>query len=239
VLSLAASLSAPAALAQTPGTAPPAPPIVVELFTSQGCSSCPPSDRYLGELAKRPDLLPLSLHVDYWDYIGWKDPFAAPIFTERQRGYARALKQRYVYTPEMVVGGLTHDPGSDPAKVTRMLRQAANHPGPRVNPALVRAAGNGVSVTLPGTQLPGACDVWLVTFDHQHRTSVARGENKGKTLLNHNVVRSLEKLATWGGEAVTWSVSADRIGQADAVAVIVQQADHGPVVGAARLNRSN
>ncbi|HJQ56260.1 MAG TPA: DUF1223 domain-containing protein [Vineibacter sp.] len=232
-------MAAGSVCAQTPGSVAPSPPTVVELFTSQGCSSCPPSDRHLGELAKRSDILPLSLHVDYWDYIGWKDPFASLVFTERQRAYARALKQRYVYTPEMVVGGLAHDPGSDPAKIARMLRQASSHPGPRVLPALVRAAGNGVAVSLPETRISEECDVWLVTFDHQHKTVVARGENKGATLINHNVVRSLEKLATWKGEAASWTVPGERIARGEAVAVIVQHAAQGPVIGAARLDRRN
>lgn len=223
--------------AQTTGPLAASPPIVVELFTSQGCSSCPASDRQLGELAKRPDVLPLSLHVDYWDYIGWKDPYASPVNTERQRQYARSLKQRYVYTPEMVVGGMTHDPGSEPAKVTRMLRMAADRSGPRVTPVLTRAAGNSVAVTVPETRLSGACDIWLLTFDGQHRTAVARGENKGATLINHNVVRSLDKLATWNGEAASWTVPPERVSQGESVAVIVQQASQGPIVGAARLDR--
>ncbi|MCW5745070.1 MAG: DUF1223 domain-containing protein [Alphaproteobacteria bacterium] len=234
VFATAASLGAMQAAAQPAG---PKPPIVVELFTSQGCSSCPPADRQLGELAKRSDVLPLSLHVDYWDYIGWKDPFATPANTERQRGYAHTLKQRYVYTPEMVVDGMTHDPGSEPAKVARMLRMAADRAGPRVSPTLAPGADNGLAVTMPPTTLSAACDVWLVTFDYQHRTSVPRGENRGATLTNYNVVRSLEKLATWNGEAASWTVAADRVGHGDAVAVIVQEHSQGPIIGAARFDR--
>jgi hypothetical protein len=238
-LHIAAFTGSAGAAAQTAGSGVPSPasPTVVELFTSQGCSSCPPSDQQLGELAKRSDLLPLSLHVDYWDYIGWKDPFASPVNTERQRGYARSLKQRYVYTPEMVVGGLVHDPGYDQAKVGKMLRMAAERSGPRAHPALARAAGNGIAVTLPETHLTTPCDVWLVTFDRQHRTDVARGENKGATLVNHNVVRSLEKLATWNGEAARWTVPAERVGLGQSVAVVVQQASFGPIIGASRLDR--
>lgn len=234
--SLAAMLNAGDAAAQLAANV--SPPAVVELFTSQGCSSCPASDRQLGELAKRPDVLALSLHVDYWDYIGWKDPFATPANTERQRAYARALRQRYVYTPEMVFGGLAHDPGYDPAKIARMLRKVADHPGPRVSPTLTQAAGNGLAVAMPETRLTEPCDVWLVTFDRQHQTKVARGENKGAMLTNYNVVRSLEKLATWNGETASWNVPAERIGTGQAIAVIVQQASHGRIIGAARLDRN-
>jgi hypothetical protein len=217
-------------------TAPSAPLVVVELFTSQGCSSCPASDQQLGELAKRPDVLALSLHVDYWDYIGWKDPFASPASTERQRGYARSLKQRYVYTPEMVFGGIAHDPGYEPAKIARLLRKVLDHAGPRVTPALTRAADKSVTISIPEARMPGPCDVWLVTFDRQHQTKVKRGENQGTLLTNYNVVRSIEKLDTWDGDAESWTVRADRLAAGEAVAVIVQQAAHGRIIGAARLD---
>lgn len=234
-LSLVAAYGAQtAAVAQSQATRPP---IVVELFTSQGCSSCPAADRQLGELTKRPDLLPLSLHVDYWDYIGWKDPFASPANTERQRGYARALRQRYVYTPEMVVSGMVHDPGYDTAKVGKMLRMAADRAGPRVSPVLARQAGNAIAVSVPETRLTAPCDVWLVTFDRRHNTAVRRGENKGTTVVNHNVVRSFEKLGTWNGEAASWIVPAERVRDAQSVAVLVQQMSFGPIIGAARMDQ--
>ncbi|HEX2890023.1 DUF1223 domain-containing protein [Vineibacter terrae] len=236
-LHIAAFAGSAGAAAQTASPAASASPIVVELFTSQGCSSCPPSDQQLGELAKRSDLLPLSLHVDYWDYIGWKDPFASPVNTERQRGYARALKQRYIYTPEMVVGGLAHDPGYDQAKIGKMLRMATERSGPRALPTMARATGNGITITIPETRLTVACDVWLVTFDRQRRTEVARGENKGVTLVNHNVVRSFEKLGTWNGDAARWTVPAERVGPGQSLAVVVQQASFGPIIGATRLDR--
>ncbi|MBL8674514.1 MAG: DUF1223 domain-containing protein [Rhodospirillales bacterium] len=208
---------------------------MVELFTSQGCSSCPPADRNLGELARRQGVLALSFHVDYWDYIGWKDPFASAAFTERQRGYAKSLKQRYVYTPEMVVGGLAHNSGRDLKKVELLLRAADERDGRRARPALARA-GDGVAVSLPATPGVEGCDVWLVTFDARHSTQVARGENGGATLVNHNVVRSIERLAAWRGEAAAWTVPAARL-PASGVAVLVQMADFGPMVGAARLDR--
>src|SRR5277367_5521376 len=96
-------------------------PVVVELFTSQGCNSCPPADAYLGELAKRPDVLALSLHVDYWDYIGWRDPFAQHAFTLRQRDYSHALSERYVYTPQMVINGQLQGVGSQRGDIERLI----------------------------------------------------------------------------------------------------------------------
>src|SRR5690606_23996855 len=99
-------------------------PVVVELFTSQGCSSCPPADRFLGELAARPGVIALGLHVDYWDYIGWKDPYARRAHTERQRDYSRTLNQRYVYTPQMVINGAFQAIGSDRAAVDGLIEEA-------------------------------------------------------------------------------------------------------------------
>src|ERR1700761_1429646 len=111
-------------------------PWAVELFTSQGCSSCPPADAQLGKLCDRPDIVALSFHVDYWDYIGWKDPYANRAMTDRQRAYARVLRQRYVYTPEMVVDGVTHEPGVTRASIDEML-MAAQHQSPqRATPRL-------------------------------------------------------------------------------------------------------
>lgn len=225
--------------AQSAQAAEPLPnaPIVVELFTSQGCSSCPPADRLLGELSRRPDVLTLSVHVDYWDYIGWKDPFATAATTARQHGYAQSLKQRYLYTPEMVFGGVVHDPGTSARRVEKMLRQAAERPGPRVQPVLSALTAGRALIELPQTANVPAADLWLLSVDPRHVTAVGRGENRGATLTNFNVVRSIEKFATWSGKAARWTVSADRLGPGAAMVVLVQVAEHGPIVGAARMDR--
>src|SRR5438874_4449470 len=130
-------------------------PWLVELFTSQGCSSCPPSDAYLGNLARRQDIVALSFHVDYWDYIGWKDAFATRTTTDRQRAYARVLKQRYVYTPEMVVEGIGHDTGRERSGIERLLAQAQRHPTARATPELSRTAGGALTVKLAAFPLEG------------------------------------------------------------------------------------
>lgn len=211
---------------------------VVELFTSQGCSSCPPADANLGILARRPELLALSFHVDYWDHIGWKDPFASPAFTERQRAYAKSLRQRYVYTPETVVHGMAHDPGTDAAKVERMLAEAKRAAQLRLDPSLVRRPDGGlvVAVEAAPSGLAGPVEIWLATFDRTHVTQVARGENRGKSLTNHNVVRSIERLALWDGRPASWPVEARRIAPGRSVAVLAQRAECGPMIGAARLD---
>ncbi|MEO8558008.1 MAG: DUF1223 domain-containing protein [Rhodospirillales bacterium] len=219
------------------------PPVVIELFTSQGCSSCPPSDAYLGELSKRSDVIALSFHVDYWDYIGWADPFAKPGFTERQRSYARSLKQRYVYTPEMVVNGMGHDSGIDRSTVRGLIDQAKGQtnaqPGAYVAVSIADRGPAGVTVSVPAFATDEKLDVWLVAFDPQHKTQVVRGENRGRELIDHNVVRNLALLTKWDGKAATWTVSSDKLADCDGVAILVQRADLGTMVGAAQLRRTS
>ncbi|MBM3623045.1 MAG: DUF1223 domain-containing protein [Alphaproteobacteria bacterium] len=226
----------------SPGAAQPTvplpnPPVVVELFTSQGCSSCPPADRVLGELARRPDVIALSVHVDYWDYIGWKDRFASAATTARQHAYAQSLKQRYVYTPEMVFNGAAHDPGINASRVEKLLRQAAEKAGARVNPVLGALSGGRGLIELPKTPGVPPVDVWLLGVDSRHVTSVSRGENRGATLTNVNVVRSIEKIATWSGEAARLTVASDKLAPGAAMVVLVQSVNCGPILGAARLDR--
>jgi hypothetical protein len=205
------------------------PMAVVELFTSQGCSSCPPADVVLGELAQRDDVIALSLHVDYWDYIGWKDSFASREMTARQRGYARSLGATGVYTPQAVVGGLAHAVGSDRAALNALLAKAKR------NAALALAVerdGPDLVLRLPAAD-PVTATVWLVEFDARHEVTIARGENAGRKLAYHNVVRRLEKLGAWNGGAQTLrlpQLSPERSG-----AVLVQAGDTGPILGAIRI----
>lgn len=211
-------------------------PWAVELFTSQGCSSCPPADAYLGMLAKRPDIVALSYHVDYWDYIGWKDAFATRATTDRQRAYARVLKQRYVYTPEMVVEGIGHDTGRERAAIERLLAEAQRRSTKRATPELSRSAGGTLTVKLAAFPLEGApADVTLAIYDRRHSTPVASGENQGRMLENFNVVRRLELLSRWNGAAASWTIENAGLQPGLGAAVIVQRADHGPVIGCNKL----
>ncbi len=213
------------------------PPTVVELFTSQGCSSCPPADKFLGELAERPDLLALSIHVDYWDYIGWKDPFASPDNTKRQRDYAQALKLRYVYTPQMVIQGASHATGSDRSSVLRRVTEAQAMP--RL-PVTVRHADGRIEVTVAGAdkEMNGVDEaaIWLVVFDRQHETAIKRGENGGRTLKYYNVVRNMMQVGTWTGEPLKLTATlADLGGHPDGCAVIVQSVKTRRILGAAKV----
>jgi hypothetical protein len=210
-------------------------PWVVELFTSQGCSSCPPADAYLGWLAKRPDIVALSFHVDYWDYIGWKDPFASRATTDRQRAYARVLKQRYVYTPEMVVDGIGDDSGQASA-IDALLARAMHRSPSRATPDLSRDAGGSLTIRLPAHGLEGgSADVLLVVYDRRQSTKVARGENGGRKLDNFNVVRHFETIKRWDGSPALWTVPLAPLQPGQGVAVLVQRADQGAMIGANKL----
>lgn len=211
---------------------------VVELYTSQGCSSCPPADAFLGELAKRPDVLALSFHVDYWDYIGWKDTFASPANTERQREYARRFGLAYVYTPQMVVHGTAQMTGSNRPAVLNGIAQAKTMP--TIDVDLSRNAG-GVSVSIGAAKSAEQASVYAVLIDREHLSRIGRGENGGKEIKYSNVVRKLERLTSWNGKAMTVALPIDETStqDRDACAVIVQSDQSGMILGAAMLNLRN
>ncbi|MBK8176752.1 MAG: DUF1223 domain-containing protein [Rhodospirillales bacterium] len=207
---------------------------VVELFTSQGCSSCPPAEAFLGELARRPDVLAISEHVNYWDYLGWVDPFADDAITQRQRRYARRLGLNYVYTPQIVVRGQTQTTGADRTGVLKMIAQA--DPAISTDLRVTRAGENQLVIDLPAADVRDEVDVWLVEYDPEQTTSVDRGENRGRSIRGFNVVRNLERLTTWRGEPRTFSVVVDSLSTGGKCAILVQQADAGPILAAVRAD---
>lgn len=212
--------------------------VVVELFTSQGCTSCPPADAFLGELAGRADVLALGLHVDYWDYIGWKDPFAQRAHTERQRSYAKALHQRFVYTPQMVVDGILQGVGSETATIDKLIDKARRRAQP--GPTIALSGKNGKRVLHVGAgTASAAATVWLVLFDSKLETKIKAGENKGLRLANYNVVRQLIAVGRWTGRAVDFPIDFDAIdADGDSAAVLIQVEETGPIVAAARIERA-
>lgn len=211
-------------------------PVVVELFTSQSCNACPPADAFLGELAKRPGVIALGLHVDYWDYTGWKDPFAQRAHTERQRSYSRTLSQRYIYTPQVVVNGSYQNVGSDRGAVTKLIEKAHNatNRGPMlavVGDSLQRTLRIGRGAT------PQSATVWLVGFDGKHETAVAAGENSGRRLINYNVVRAMWPIGAWTGAPTELPFDLGSIPPScDGAAVFVQADETGPIIAAMRLD---
>lgn len=207
-------------------------PIVVELFTSQGCSSCPPADKFLHKLADRDDVIALAMHVDYWDYIGWKDSFASPAFTARQRAYARENNRRMIYTPQMIVNGGDHVVGNRPMDVTDVIDR---HRGQKETISLsVARSGEILTISAaPKTRLKGPLSVQLIRYRPRATVDITRGENAGRTLSYANIVTDINLLQSWDGRAPL-SIQAKVPGDLPVV-VLVQQGRHGTVEAAAIL----
>jgi hypothetical protein len=220
------------------------PRAVIELFTSQGCSSCPPADKLMGELSRDPSLVTLSLPVDYWDYLGWKDTLALHGHSSRERAYADTRGDREVYTPQVVVNGIVHVLGSDKAAIEKAIAQTRSTAAPLTLPVSVTVAGGKVSVSVPAANgEQRSAEVWLCPITGKAQVEIGRGENRGHTLAYTNVVRRWVKLGDWSGKAQTFSVPLADLADADfslkdvdKVAVIVQSgatAKPGLMLGAA------
>jgi hypothetical protein len=210
-------------------------PVLLELFTSQGCSACPPADTLLAALSLRKDVLALSFHVSYWDHMGWADPFAIPASTRRQRGYARAMRSRSLYTPQLIVQGAAAAIGSDEARIERLIRDAA----PTVALAITREGGGTerFSVTVPELKdVTVTLELWAVMYGSADGRFVPNGENAGHMLRHVNVVRQAGIVAVL--ERTPALVQFDRpdIAGADGVALILQGRNLGPVVGTGQLS---
>ncbi len=217
---------------------------VVELFTSQGCSSCPPADKLLGQIAARKDLLALSYNVDYWDYLGWKDTLASPDNSERQRNYAQARGDGQVYTPQVVVDGRTHAVGSNAAQIDQAL---AKYPDGLPVHLSLSSTGDAITVSIdaadPATAgaMPHAT-LWLVMYDEAVAVPIERGENSGRTITYTNVVRKLRPIAMWKGERMSVDLPKSEVKHADVnrCAVLLQAETKdgfpGPILGAATID---
>jgi hypothetical protein len=225
------------AILVAPTFASAGPKAVVELFTSQGCSSCVPADRYLEELAERDDVLALSFHVDYWDYLGWHDTLADPANTERQRDYAEVRGNRQIYTPQMVVNGGAELVGSDRVGVEAAIRRAA-----LPVPVEMHRRDGKVEIEIAARPLPRPwpTTIRLVLYASESEVAISRGENAGETIAYYNVVRTMRPIGMWDGAAVEITLPGDEL-MADGVdgcAVIVQEdLPNGPgrILGAAQL----
>lgn len=193
----------------------PGAPVVVELFTSQGCSSCPPADAMLADLARDPDVLPLSFHVDYWDYLGWKDRFAQPEFTRRQQNYARSVGERAVYTPQLIIGGQDTAPSMQPVELMGMIDAHRTAPA-MVNVTETDEADRKVIELTPLSDLGGMVAVTLVRFAPTRTVEVKGGENDGRSITYYNVVLDLARLANWDGRApLRLTIGSDASASAD------------------------
>ena len=227
-------LAALPARAQEAREAPVPAPVVVELFTSQGCSACPPADALLAELAPRDDVLALALHVDYWDYIGWKDSFGDPAHTRRQKAYARAAGRRMVYTPQMVVHGQHDVEGAQPGTVRELIAARAGQAA-AVELRLARDGAGGVVVRARARAgaPTGKALVQLVRYLPRETVDITRGENAGRRVTYRNIVTDWAVLGEWDMRAPFEAVT--EIAGKARTAVIVQRPGPGPILAARRL----
>ncbi len=204
-------------------------PVVVELFTSQGCSSCPAADKILAKLALRDDVIALALHVDYWDYLGWKDSFAKAMFSMRQRAYARAAQKHTIYTPQVVVQGASHAIGNRERDVNSLIERHSKEPK---SVALdVSRYGNDLIVNIRAISGPvGAAVIEIVRYMPQQTVNIRAGENAGRKIVYTNIVTDWQPMAQWNGR--TGLTLKTTITGTDPVVILVQSKDYGPIIAA-------
>jgi hypothetical protein len=216
------------------------PRAIVELFTSQGCSSCPPADKLIGELAEDPSIIALSMPIDYWDYLGWKDTLADARFSSRQKAYSHMRGDRDVYTPQVVINGSVHVVGSDRAGIEGAISATEKSDGVMSVPVSMTVTNKQINVSVAASRGPTAMhgEVWICSVSKAVPIAIKRGENRGRELTYYNVVRNVLKVGDWNGSPGSWSVPLENISRegVDAAAVYVQDGNRdkpGPMLGAA------
>jgi hypothetical protein len=232
------ALSCLAVLVVQPARAEPR--AVIELFTSQGCSSCPPADKLIAEYSRDPSVIALSLAVDYWDYLGWKDTLALSGHSKRQRAYAKARGDREVYTPQVVVNGSVHVIGSDLAGIENAIHLTRKADAVMSVPVTMTQAGTQIKVSVAASAKGPAAmhgEVWICSIAKAVPISIGRGENRGRQVTYHNVVRGLLKVGDWNGTPASWTVPLENISRdgVDAAVVYVQDGNRdrpGVMLGA-------
>lgn len=229
------SMMLPAVIAPATGAGPRA---VVELFTSQGCSSCPAADKIVGELASDPSVIALSLPIDYWDYLGWKDTLADARFTARQRAYSAQRGDREVYTPQVVVNGQIQVVGNDRGQIDHAIADTANAAGVMSVPVVVTREGRELKVSVPDAKDGASGEVWIYSIARAVPIAIGKGENRGREVVYHNVVRNWLKVGDWTGKAGHWTVPIENLTRdgVDAAVVYIQDGTRerpGTMLGAA------
>lgn len=208
---------------------------MVELFTAQGCETCLPAEDILAALNARDDVLALSMHIDYWDYMGWKDPFAANVNTQRQRAYQRRLGGRFIYTPQIVIDGQAEVLASDRETALAAVESRTDRKK-IVKPEMVMNMDGTATLIVPEVaDFDGEATIWIALFDYNRETLVKAGENKGRTLRSFNVVRDLIEAGQWTGERIEIPLDVETAMQKgrEGCAILVQMNGHGPIIGAA------
>ena len=221
------------------------PRAVVELFTSQGCSSCPPADKLIGELAKDPSVIALSMPIDYWDYLGWKDTLADARFSARQKAYSHVRGDRNLYTPQMIVNGSAQVIGSDRASIESAIKTTGKNDGVMSVPVTMTMSGKLINVSVAASKEPAQAggtplrgEVWICSVSKSVPIAIGRGENRGREVTYHNVVRNLLKVGDWNGSSGSWTVPLESISRegVDGAVVILQDGNRdkpGAMLGAA------
>jgi hypothetical protein len=207
-------------------------PVLVELYTSQGCSSCPPADKFAGVLAKRADVVILTLPVTYWDRLGWKDSLAKPQWTQRQRYYSRAMGKRIVYTPQMVIDGKFHTVGSSRRKVFNLIekRKKENSAAPNLK---LEQRGQKLLLSLDARKLKNPLTLWRIDFIKEKSVAIGAGENSGETVTYYHVAKHLSPLRNWNGKKHAQALTIKK--GFDGVAVFLQEKNYGEVFASASV----
>lgn len=218
------------------------PKAVLELFTSQGCSSCPPADALMQNFAARKDLVALTFHVDYWDYLGWKDTLANPKFSSRQRSYAKHRGDGRIYTPQMVINGAAHSLGSSEKDIDNAIAEhEVTFAKSRVSVQMRMETGQIVIETggAPEGSAIKDANIWLAMVQREVLVQVRSGENRGQLLKYYNIVRELTPIGMWSGQAMTIRLDRDTVLQpgAEGCAVLIQSGKAGRIIGAAQINK--
>ena len=202
------------------------PRAVVELFTSQGCSSCPPADKIIGELAKDPNVIALSMPIEYWDYLGWKDTLADSRFSARQKAYSQMRGDRDVYTPQVIVNGSANVIGSDRAAIDSAILATQKTSGVMSVPVTMTMSGKQINVSVAASKAaaPAHGEVWICSVSKAVPISIGRGENRGREVTYYNVVRNILKVGDWNGSSGSWTVPLENISRdgVDAAVVYIQ-----------------
>ena len=216
------------------------PRAVVELFTSQGCSSCPPADQIIGELAKDPNVIALSMPIEYWDYLGWKDTLADSRFSARQKAYSQMRGDRDVYTPQVIVNGSANVIGSDRTAIDSAIHDTSKAAGVMSVPVKMTLSGKQINVSVAASKTPASAhgEIWICSVSKAVPISIGRGENRGREVTYYNVVRNVLKVGDWNGTSGSWTVPLENISRdgVDAAVVYVQDGNRekpGPMLGAA------
>ena len=224
------------------GPNPPAAMPVIELFTSQGCSSCPAADALLQKYATRRDVVALTFNVDYWDYLGWKDTLASPKYSARQRAYAKVRGDGRIYTPQVVVNGVAHVVGSVGRDIDRAVAETAGQLAKSRVPVEVRSEGGRIVIDVGSGAVEGGpadATIWLAAIQREAEVPIRAGENRGRSLKYFNIVRELTPVGMWSGKAARFEIAADavKVPGVESCAVLVQSGKAGPIIGAAMLAR--